>query len=161
MTGPQRNFTWENFLDFRDGASLQVAFNGFSAPESGFIWQTGRFGEVIFDFEAPSRCGAPEAELIVELDAYRGPPREAGQNIFVYLNGYRLGSLLVTRCRVLARRFDWHILRRKGNVLTLDAPDAARPNAPGSAETRVLGARLLSLQFRPAQPIAPADAAAG
>jgi hypothetical protein len=136
-----------------------VAFNGFSPPESGFIWQTGRFGEVIFDFEGSSRCAAPEAELIVELDAYRGPPREAGQNIFVYLNGYRLGSILVTRCRVLARRFDWHILRRKGNVLTLDAPDAAKPNTPGSGETRVLGARLLSLQFRPAPMVPPAEPA--
>jgi hypothetical protein len=161
MTPPQSSFTWENFLDFRDGASLRVAFNGFSAPENGFVWQTGRFGEVVFDFEASSPCPTPEAELIVELDAYRGPPREAGQNVFVYLNGYRLGSVLVTRCRVLARRFDWQILRRKGNVLTLDAPDAVRPNTPGSRETRVLGARLLSLQFRPAPPFPQADAPAG
>ncbi|WP_137176383.1 hypothetical protein [Roseomonas sp. AR75] len=145
-------FTWDNFLDFRDGPSLDVGFNGFSTPENGFIWQVGRFGEVIFDFESPSRCGTPEAELIVELDAYCGAPREAGQNVLVYLNGYRLGSVLLTRSRVLLRRFDWHLLRRKGNVLTLDAPDAARPTSPGTQDTRVLGARLLSLQFRPAPP---------
>jgi hypothetical protein len=141
-----KNF--QDVLEVRDWAAAGVTLEGFAPPEDGFVWQMGRWGEITFDFDDLSRGRTGMADLMVELDVFKHGPAMTGQNLFVYLNGLRVGSFFVTHRRILIMSFPANILRARTNVLTLDTPDAAPPRAFGIDDGRVLGAAVFAVYFR-------------
>jgi hypothetical protein len=141
-----KNF--QDVLDVRGWADAGVILEGFAPVEDGFVWQMGRWGEITFDFDEAVRSRTGMADLMIELDVYKHPPTITGQNVFVYLNGLRVGSFLVTHRRILIMNFPTSILRPKMNVLTLDTPDSASPKQFGSEDGRVLGAAVFAVYFR-------------
>jgi hypothetical protein len=141
-----KNF--QDVLDVRSWADAGVMLEGFAPVEDGFVWQMGRWGEITFDFDEAVRSRTGMADLMIELDVFKRPPEITGQNVFVYLNGLRVGSFLVTNRRILIMNFPTSILRAKMNVLTLDTPDSASPKQFGSEDGRVLGAAVFAVYFR-------------
>jgi hypothetical protein len=141
-----KNF--QDVLDVRDWAGAGVLLEGFAPPEEGFVWQMGRWGEVTFDFDETVRARTGMADLMLELDVFKRPPEVVGQNVFVYLNGLRVGSFFVTHRRILIMNFPVSVLRAKSNVLTLDTPDATSPKQFGSEDGRVLGAAIYAVYLR-------------
>ena len=139
--------TFENALSFKDGEEPPVALRNFWAPEESWIWSTGRWCEITFAFEAGA---APPrfAELVIDLDVYKYKDRHPGQNVLVYLNGLRIGSLYCTRRMTVAFAVDPRTLASADNILTLDTPDSARPSQFGGADGRQLGVQLFNLQLR-------------
>ncbi len=141
-----KNF--HDVVDVREWADLGVGVENFAPPEDGFIWQMGRWGEITFDFDDLSRSRTGMCDLMVELDVFKNPPDLRGQNVFVYLNGLRIGSHYVTHRRILIMNFPVSILRAKTNVLTLDTPDSTSPKTFGMEDGRVLGAAVFAVYFR-------------
>ena len=88
------------------------------------------------------------ADLMVELDVFKHVPEFPGQNVFIFLNGLRIGSFFVTHRRILIMNFPVNTLRSKNNVLTLDTPDAVPAKNYGLNDTRLLGASVFAVYFR-------------
>ncbi len=141
---------FENSLSFKEGQETPVALRNFWEPEGSWIWSTGRWCEITFAFEAGPRPLPRLAELIVDLDVYKQEEQHPGQNVLVYLNGLRIGSLHCTHRMIVVFGFDPKLLTAGDNILTLDTPDSAKPSQFGSADGRLLGAQVFSLQFRSA-----------
>jgi hypothetical protein len=141
-----KNF--QDVVDVREWASIGVTMENFAPPEDGFVWQMGRWGEIIFDFDDLSRSRTGMADLMVELDVFKHAPDFRGQNVFIYLNGLRIGSFFITHRRILIMNFPISSLRAKTNVLTVDTPDAAPPKDYGMDDGRILGASIYAVYFR-------------
>ncbi len=141
-------FSCDNTLDVMDWPAVGVVLKGFSNVEDNFVWQTGRFGEVTFDFQDSSKGRAGNIDLMLDLDVFKHGESHPGQNVFVYLNGLRVGSFYVTYRRTVICNVPASLLRAKGNVLTLDTPDSISPREVGVDDGRVLGVQLFSMQFR-------------
>lgn len=141
-------------LDVVDWPSAGVVLKGFSNVEDNFVWQTGRFGEITFDFQdTKSKIGAvdPKAasvDLMLDIDVFKHQDGYPGQNVFIYLNGLRVGSFYVSYRRVVICNVLLSTLRAKNNVLTFDTPDAVSPRKVGVEDDRVLGVQVFSMQFR-------------
>lgn len=141
-------FSCDNTLDVMDWPAVGVVLKGFSNVEDNFVWQTGRFGEVTFDFQDSSKGRAGSIDLMLDFDVFKHGESHPGQNVFVYLNGLRVGSFYVTYRRTVICNVPANLLRAKGNVLTLDTPDSISPREVGVDDGRVLGVQLFSMQFR-------------
>lgn len=141
-----KNF--QDTLDVRAWADAGVSLTGFAPPEEGFVWQMGRWGEIAFDFDDLSRNRSGMADLMVELDVFKHGQDLPGQNVFIYLNGLRVGSFFITNRRIVIMNFPVTALRAKNNVITLDTPDAAPARNFGLNDTRVLGAAVFAVYFR-------------
>jgi hypothetical protein len=141
-----KNF--QDTLDVREWAGAGVSLNGFAPPEEGFVWQMGRWGEIAFDFDDLTRNRTGMADLMLELDVFKHGSEFPGQNVFIYLNGLRVGSFYITHRRILIMNFPVNILRPKNNMLTLDTPDAAPARNFGLNDTRTLGAAVFAVYFR-------------
>lgn len=137
---------------FGAGRDSSVLLRNFHPPEDGFCWSAGRWAEVRFPL-APPLPGPPptHALLALELAVFRAPPALAGQDLLVYLNGWRVASLFVDARQVLRLPVRWRCLEPDGdNVLTLDVPDAAHPSHFGLGDGRRLGVQLFSLRVEAA-----------
>jgi hypothetical protein len=141
-----KNF--QDTLGVRDWASAGVSLTGFAPPEEGFVWQMDRWGEIVFDFDDLTRNRTGMADLMVELDVFKHGSDLPGQNVFIYLNGLRVGSFYITHRRILIMNFPVNTLRAKTNVLTIDTPDAAPARNFGLNDTRTLGTAVYAIYFR-------------
>lgn len=142
-------FSFDDTLEVAEWPSAGVVLKGFSHIEDTFVWQIGRFGEITFDIQDAGKSRSQGVDVILDLDVFKtGPEGLPGQNVFVYLNGLRIGSTYITGRRVVILNVPTSILRARGNLLTLDTPDAAQPASFGMSDQRVLGVQLFSLQFR-------------
>ena len=139
---------FENALTFRAGQEPNAALRNFWAPEGSWVWSTGRWAEINFAFDLGLRAPAGTAEIIMDLDVYKREEKHPGQNVLVFLNGLRIGSLYCTHRVTFVFAFDARILNRAENLLTLDTPDSLAPSAFGDADGRVLGVQLFSVQIR-------------
>jgi len=139
---------FENALTFREGFEPDAALRNFWPPEGGWIWSTGRWAEISFAFEIDPRLRVGGAELIVDLDVFKHEAALDGQNVFVYLNGLRIGSLFCKSRATFIFAFEPKILARSESTVTFDTPDSARPSDFGSDDQRVLGVQLFSLRIR-------------
>ncbi len=141
---------FENALTFKAGEEPDVALRNFWAPEGTWVWSTGRWSEINFAFDLGLRAPVGTVELIVDLDVFKYEEAYPGQNVLIYLNGLRVGSLYCTHRMTVVFAFDAKILSRTENVLTFDTPDSTKPSAFGSADGRLLGAQIFSIQIRKA-----------
>ena len=139
---------FDRSVTFREGQDLDVALRNFWPPEGLWAWSSGKWAEINFAFDFRSRPPDGLAELIIDLDVFKYKDKHPGQNVLIYLNGLRVGSLYCTRRAAVVFTFNARILSRDDNVLTLDTPDAARPSEFGSADQRMLGVQLFSAQIR-------------
>lgn len=140
--------TYKNSAVFSRGAELPVQLRNFWEPEEGFVWSTGRWCEIIFAFQGGPKENASGSELILEVDAFRSGDDLPGQNLMAYLNGLRIASFFCKERAMVVAPFDTKVLREAENNLTIDTPDAARPSDFGSADKRLLGIQMFSLQVR-------------
>lgn len=142
-------FSLDDTLEVAEWPSAGVVLKGFSHIEDSFVWQIGRFGEITFDIQEAGKPRSQGVDVILDMDVFKtGPEGLEGQNVFVYLNGLRIGSTFISGRRVVILHVPTSVLRARGNVLTLDTPDAAKPSSYGMGDERVLGVQLFSLQFR-------------
>ncbi len=141
--------SYQNSVAFSEGVDSLVTLTNFWEPEEGFVWSTGKWCEVHFDFKMTNGHSATRsADLILDIDTFRGPLDEQTQNVMVYLNGHRVGSLTIARRAIYITTFDPRMLRPVANVLTFDTPDSHSPKIYGSEDNRVLGLQIYSMQFR-------------
>jgi hypothetical protein len=140
--------SFEDSLTFSADVEPDVSLRNFWPPESGFIWSTGKWSEVIFPFNSGSREAPSEADLIIDMDVLRRPTQLDAQHVFLYLNGLRLGSYFVQRRATFFATFNSRILKSTGNVLIFDTPDVASPSMFGELDKRQLAVQLFSLQIR-------------
>lgn len=141
-------FGCDNTLDVMDWPAAGVVLKGFSNVEDNFVWQTGRFGEMNFDFQESSKGRCANIDVMLDMDVFKHGEAHPGQNVFVYLNGLRIGSFYISFRRTVICNIPASVLKAKGNVLTFDTPDAIQPRKIGVEDDRVLGVQLFSLQFR-------------
>jgi hypothetical protein len=141
---------FENALTFKAGQEPDAALRNFWAPEGTWVWSTGRWSEINFAFDLGLRAPVGTAEIIMDVDVFKHEEKHPGQNVLIYLNGLRIGSLYCTHRVTVVFAFDARILTRADNVLTLDTPDATSPAAFGDPDGRSLGAQVFSIQIRKA-----------
>lgn len=140
--------TFENSLSFTKGAEPEESLRNFWGPEDGFVWSTGKWSEVTFSFDPKGVTKDENCDLIVDLDVFKHGEELKGQNVLLYLNGLRVGSLFVNKRVTAVFLFEAGLLKAEENVLTFDTPDAASPSRFGSEDGRTLGVQLFSLQVR-------------
>lgn len=140
---------FSNQIELEPGKSPNAQFVNFSDIEDGFIWQNGKWGEVIFDFEEKLPIRNLEIDIILELDSFKFSEKLPGQNVFFYLNGIRVGSFFVDARKIIFIPIESELLKKK-NTLTIDAPDSVCPKKFGLNDDRTLGIQLFSLQIRKA-----------
>jgi hypothetical protein len=141
---------FENALTFKAGEEPIAALRNFWAPEGAWVWSTGHWSEITFVFDVGSRPATGIAELIVDLDVYKEGDILPGQDVLVYLNGLRIGSLYCSHRMTIVCVFDASLLSKTENILTFDTPQSAKPSDFGSADGRLLGIQLFSVQIRKA-----------
>lgn len=141
---------FDNALTFKTGEEPEAALQNFWPPEESWVWSTGRWSEINFAFDLGLRPPSGTVELILDLDVFRRQEKYPGQNILIYLNGLRIGSLYCTHRMIVAFAFDAKILNRAENALTIDTPDSTMPSVFGGADGRVLGAQIFSVRIRKA-----------
>src|SRR5918998_1654287 len=123
-----------------------IRLRNFHPPEDGFAWTAGRWGEVEFSLDLPPGGAPPAGALFtLDLDVLRCPPELEGQDLYVYLNGWRAASARVAGRCVVSFRARPQLLEAAGNVLTLQVPEAACPARFGRADGRLLGVQLFSM----------------
>ena len=141
--------SFQNSLTFAEGETDLAAFVQCWEPEEEFVWSTGKWCEIRFAFQiSPGHAAIKIADLILDIDAYKGTGSGAGQNAFFYLNGLRIGTAFITARGIQMFGFDPKLLRASENVLTIDTPDSSSPQVHGEDDTRVLGVQIYSLQIR-------------
>ena len=140
--------TFENALKFKAGEEPTVAMRNFWEPEGTWVWSTGRWSEITFVFDVGSRQPAGMAELIIDLDVYKEDGKHPGQDVLIYLNGLRVGSLYCTHRMTIVCAFEASFLSKTENVLTFDTPMSAKPSDFGHEDTRSLAVQLFSVQIR-------------
>jgi len=126
-----------------EGHEAVLTLTNFHPPEDGFAWSAGRWCEVEFDFQEDGTH--PTLTLELDVNAFRDPQLLPAPDLFVYLNGRRIGSLTLPARQVAAFRIPSALLQPEGNVLVLDALDAARPVEFGREDGRLLGVQLFAL----------------
>jgi hypothetical protein len=122
-----------------------VRLRNFYPPEDRFAWTAGRWSEIEFPLDLPADAQPAHVWFSIELDAFRRPPALAGQDVFIYVNGWRAASLHVMDRQVVHFRVRGSLLEADANVVTFDLPDAARPSEFGEADERQLGVQIYSL----------------
>jgi hypothetical protein len=137
-----------NSVTFAAGKVPVVVLRNFWEPESGFVWSTGKWCEICFPFDLGTRPADGAAEIILDLDVFKVDDKMPGQNVLVYLNGLRIGSLYCTSRTTAAFGFDSQILAKDANILTFDTPDSARPSDFGVNDNRSLGVQIFSMRVR-------------
>jgi hypothetical protein len=142
--------TYVNSVAFLRDEPLAVTLRNFDVPEDGFAWSLGKWCEIRFPFSNTLKRNVTTADLIFDLDVFKSAPAFNGQNVFVYLNGLRIGSHRIEGRITCINSFDPSILNPVENVLTFDTPEAAKPEDYGIMDNRVLAIQLFSLQIRPA-----------
>ena len=140
--------SFQNSVSLVEGEPDLVTFTNFWEPEDGFIWSTGKWCEIHFAFQiSAAHASTKSADLIFDIDVFRAN-EETGQNVKIYLNGLRIGTVYLVRRAIYIATFDPKILRAADNVLTLDTPDSHSPKTYGGEDYRVLGVQIYSLQIR-------------
>lgn len=139
-----------NTITFAGGEEPSVILKNFHNPEDGFVWSSAKWSEIVFSFADKDALSIKSADLVLDLDVFKAPPDLPGQNVFIYLNGLRIGSYEFTRRSNYVIPFDAGILKPDENVLTFDTPDATGPDSFGIEDSRRLGIQLFTLQIRPA-----------
>jgi hypothetical protein len=140
---------FENYVSFAKDEEPVLQLRNFWEPEDGFVWSKGKWCEVTFEFDGVAKPAKGLAELMLDVDVFKAPEVLTGQNLLIYLNGYRIGSSFVAQRMNSISTFDAGILRPTENVLTIDTPDSNSPGAFGRDDLRVLGMQLFSIQIRP------------
>lgn len=138
-------------VQFGEGHEEWLELRNFHPPEpGGFSWSAGRWCEVSFPMD-PAALG-PQGHVLLELDfdAFRQPPILRTQDVLVYLNGLRLGALVLRGRQQASFRLRRSTLEATENVLAVDVPDAARPVDFGHTDGRLLGLKLFSMLLEPA-----------
>lgn len=136
-------------VPFGAGMTPVVSLVNFSDPEDGFVWSIGPWCEMRFDLDLAVEEMGTSLELTLDANVFAAPPKLAGQSVFAYLNGQRIGSAWVTGRGPMTFQTAQATLLRQGNVLTLDVPNAVRPSSFGQADDRRLGLKVFSLVIRP------------
>jgi hypothetical protein len=139
--------TYDNSVTFLKGQEPAIALRNFWEPEDGFVWSTGKWCEISFSFDRTNVANI-QADLILDLDAFKIGEKISGQNFFLYLNGLRIGSHFCMKRTTFIATFSTKLLSETNNVLTVDTPDAAVPKEHGLLDNRLLGLQLFSLQIR-------------
>ena len=127
--------------------------NNFWPPEPEFVWSAGQWCEVVFPFSLKKgKLGAIANDkalfdLVIDLDVYREDKKFDGQNVLIYVNGYRVASrYIIDRTTVLVDvPAPW--LREIGNVITFDTLGSRSPSEFGDPDGRVLGIKLYSIKL--------------
>ena len=122
-------------------------------PEPEFVWSAGQWCEVVFPFSI--KKGKPGTiandkllfDLVIDLDVYREDKKFDGQNVLIYVNGYRVASRYITDRTTVLVDIPAAWLREIGNVITFDTPNSRSPSEFGDLDGRVLGIKLYSLQL--------------
>jgi len=140
--------TLENSLVFSKGTQPDEFLQSFWDPEDGFIWSKGKWCEISFAFDAKSKAVPFQLDLIFEFDVYKHSSGTKSQNVMIYLNGLRVGTICCHKRGTYIFPINGSALKSSDNVLTIDTPDAYSPADFGSADSRVLGLQLYSLQIR-------------
>jgi len=141
--------TYKNSLEFLKGKPPAVLLRNFFEPENGFVWSTSTWSEIIFSFADSGLNKDKSADLILDLDVYKAPPKLPGQTVKCYLNGLRIGSRDIIDRTVSIVTFDAGLLKPTENILTFDTPQASIPSDFGVDDGRRLGVQLFSMQIRP------------
>lgn len=140
---------FQNSVKFQQGQLAPVLLRNFYAPETEFAWSTSTWSEIIFAFAGGTSPAGKSADLMVEMDVFKSPPKLPCQPVLFYLNGLRIGSRNVSDRVTVILTFDRSLLRPTENVLIFDTPKASVPNDFGISDGRCLGVQLFSLQIRP------------
>jgi hypothetical protein len=140
--------TFENSLTFSSNAEPDAQLRNFWGPEAGFIWSSGKWCELTFAFDTKIDDRNALLDLILDIDVFKQDEELKGQNVLLYLNGLRIGSLYCSKRSTVVFSFDAKLLKADENVFTMDTPDAASPSQFGSEDARTLGVQLFSMQIR-------------
>ncbi len=140
--------SFEDSITFLAGKEPPVRLRNFWEPENGFVWSTDRWCEVAFPFDFKGRPANGAAELILDLDVFKVDEKLPGQNIMIYLNGLRIGSIFCHKRVIAVLGFDGKILNKDENTLTIDTPEHASPFDFGGLDKRSLALQLFSIQIR-------------
>ncbi|QLH71662.1 hypothetical protein [Rhodopseudomonas palustris] len=139
---------FKNSLSIADGGLPDDALRNFWGVEKGFVWSKGRWCEIAFGFDLAELNGTQLCDLILDIDVFRHEGRLDGQNLLIYLNGLRIGSLYCTQFCTVVFPFEASLLKADENILTIDTPDAESPSTLGKGDSRTLGLQLFSVQIR-------------
>jgi len=128
-----------------------VVLTNFHPPEAGFVWSSHKWSEIKFDInpDALSDSGGSRhtaLDVALDMDVFKAQPELEGQNVLLYVNGLRLGSRYIKGRITVMLVIPLHLVRSKGNVITIDTPDATKPTEFGLGDTRVLGIQLFSIR---------------
>jgi hypothetical protein len=137
----------DTIVNFSKDTLPAAELKSFWPPEDGFVWSAGKWCEIVFDYKLGTAEAASRGEVVLELDCFKSPPALEAQNVFIYLNGLRIGARRLTKRVTAFIEFDPACLKHT-NVLTLDTPDAASPSQFSGNDERVLGLQLFTLQVR-------------
>jgi hypothetical protein len=138
--------SFKDTLTFSADTDLPVELINFWPPEAGFVWSTGRWCEMMFDFSDADRR-VEQSDLIFDIDAFK---REGDTSMVAfYLNGLRIGTTQIRGRLTLVINFETAILRKTGNILVIDTPESCSPADIGLSDDRLLGIQLFSVQVRP------------
>lgn len=141
--------TFKNTVTFAQNQTPPVLLRNYFEPENGFVWSTSKWSDIIFNFGNGSSTKPRSADLVLDLDVFKAPPKLPHQTVKFYLNGLRVGARDITDRAVTVIALDLALLRPRENVLTLDTPDAAIPSEFGIPDGRLLGVQVFSIQIRP------------
>ncbi len=136
-----------SIVTFSKDTLPMVELKSFWPPEDGFVWSAGKWCEVVFQYAVGTAQPHDRGELVLDFDSYKSPPALEAQNVFMYLNGLRVGARRMNKRVTAFIEFDPAILKPT-NVLTIDTPDAVSPATFSGRDERVLGIQLFTLQVR-------------
>ena len=141
--------SFKNSITFTDSETDLASLVNCWEPEDEFVWSTGKWCEIRFAFQiSTGHATIKSADLIVDLDAFKGQEEGAGQNAYFYLNGLRIGTVFINARAIQMFSFDPKLLRGSENVITIDTPESSSPKDHGEEDARVLGVQIYSLQIR-------------
>jgi len=130
------------------GYAVDLKLVNFWDTEPEFTWSSGRWCEIIFDVTDFSSLTA-RGEIFLDLDVFRVENELKKQDVFFYLNGLRTLVRSISERAVIIIPFEKSTLRRLGNVLACDTPDAASPSQFAGSDARILGLKLYSFSLHP------------
>jgi hypothetical protein len=137
-----------NSIAFFAGQEPPVSLRNYWPPSNGFVWSTGKWCELSFEFELGSKAVTGLADLILDIGVFKVDQKLPGQNVAIFLNGLRIGTFFCKARITYIAQFDARILKSEKNILIFDTPESARPSDFGSDDKRLLGIQLFSLQIR-------------
>jgi hypothetical protein len=124
-----------------------VEMKSFWPAEDGFIWSAGKWCEIVLQYDVGRSQPGERAELVLDLDSFKSPPALEAQNVFIFLNGLRIGARRLNKRITAFIEFDPAILK-PANTLIVDTPDATTPATFKGNDERVLGIQLFTFQIR-------------